>query len=282
MVLQCISRKAAGFPLAPLEVHTLVHAACTLVMYAAWFRKPLDVGALIIVPTSDFKDLVALMLMQTPRFGSTSYDHLDPPKDYEELVPRGEMSSQRSEASYLMLKHLPCPQPPREYDNTATDGTSNGTVFPRNTEQNPRSESHQPGDGLDPESQIGHKRMPPIDMALTSTIADNGLVEQAQEFDLSHELITDRPNTEGTQVAAPAEKGQQVPTRNHCKPPSIHQVVCTLESGEYIPGGIGPATLANGISHLESYKNYRPRWWERPPQRPLEPLDPLEVSKELV
>lgn len=45
MFLQCVSRKVAGFPLAPLEVHTLIHAGCALVMYSLWFYKPFDVRA---------------------------------------------------------------------------------------------------------------------------------------------------------------------------------------------------------------------------------------------
>lgn len=42
-LLQCISRQALGYPLTVLEVHTLVHAACAMLMYAFWFRKPLNI-----------------------------------------------------------------------------------------------------------------------------------------------------------------------------------------------------------------------------------------------
>lgn len=43
MILQCISRKVAGYPLSALEIQTLVHACCALIMYCLWFHKPLDI-----------------------------------------------------------------------------------------------------------------------------------------------------------------------------------------------------------------------------------------------
>ena len=96
IALQTISRKAAGYPLSPLEIHTLVHAACASVMYILWFHKPLDVQAPTIVSKAGFEDLTALMLTQTPRFGTTWYSHLDPPKEFAAFE-----RDPRSEASFL-------------------------------------------------------------------------------------------------------------------------------------------------------------------------------------
>ena len=98
IALQTISRKATGYPLPTLEIHTLVHAACASVMYILWFRKPLDVQAPTIVSKAGFEDLTALMLMQTPRFGRTWFSHLDPPKDFKPV-----REGLRSEASFLMF-----------------------------------------------------------------------------------------------------------------------------------------------------------------------------------
>lgn len=39
MVVQCIARKASGYPISMLEVHTLVHVVCASAMYALWFHK---------------------------------------------------------------------------------------------------------------------------------------------------------------------------------------------------------------------------------------------------
>ena len=96
--LQTISRKATGYPLSPLEIHTLVHAACASVMYILWFHKPLDVQAPTIVSNVGFEDLTALMLTQTPRFGTTWYSHFDPPKDF-----KPSQKGPRSEASFLLF-----------------------------------------------------------------------------------------------------------------------------------------------------------------------------------
>lgn len=37
MVVQCIARKATGYPLTLLEIHTMVHVVCALGMYVFWF-----------------------------------------------------------------------------------------------------------------------------------------------------------------------------------------------------------------------------------------------------
>ncbi len=42
-VIQVISKKAVGYPISLLEVHTLAHVACALALYALWFKKPLGV-----------------------------------------------------------------------------------------------------------------------------------------------------------------------------------------------------------------------------------------------
>jgi hypothetical protein len=63
-LLQCISRAVQGYHLTVLEVHTLVHAACAMLMYAFWFRKPLNVGDPSLVDCVSVED-VALELMRS-------------------------------------------------------------------------------------------------------------------------------------------------------------------------------------------------------------------------
>ncbi|KAK4160306.1 hypothetical protein QBC43DRAFT_293033, partial [Cladorrhinum sp. PSN259] len=43
MALQCIARKIYGLPLSLLELHTMVHVVCAILMYAFWLEKPLDI-----------------------------------------------------------------------------------------------------------------------------------------------------------------------------------------------------------------------------------------------
>lgn len=38
MVMQCIARKVAGYPLTLLEIHTMVHVVCALLLYTFWFE----------------------------------------------------------------------------------------------------------------------------------------------------------------------------------------------------------------------------------------------------
>ncbi|GAB1318527.1 hypothetical protein MFIFM68171_08737 [Madurella fahalii] len=38
----CIARKVYGLPLTLLELHTMVHVACAIIMYGFWLEKPLD------------------------------------------------------------------------------------------------------------------------------------------------------------------------------------------------------------------------------------------------
>ncbi|CZS94124.1 uncharacterized protein RAG0_04167 [Rhynchosporium agropyri] len=42
VVGQAIERKATGYPMGLLEVHTIVHVVCALLMYALWFQKPFN------------------------------------------------------------------------------------------------------------------------------------------------------------------------------------------------------------------------------------------------
>ncbi|KIW27463.1 uncharacterized protein PV07_07197 [Cladophialophora immunda] len=63
-LLQCISRRAVGYPLTILEVHTLVHALCAMLMYAFWFRKPLNIKDPTMVDTGASPERIALELMR--------------------------------------------------------------------------------------------------------------------------------------------------------------------------------------------------------------------------
>ncbi|KAL2069398.1 hypothetical protein VTL71DRAFT_14077 [Oculimacula yallundae] len=59
---QAIERKAAGYPISLLEIHTIVHVVCALVMYALWFQKPLNVQKPTILELGEDLDLVAFGL----------------------------------------------------------------------------------------------------------------------------------------------------------------------------------------------------------------------------
>ena len=49
MLMQCIARKTAGYPLSLLEIHTMVHVVCALCIYILWW----NVSCRIIYPSCD-------------------------------------------------------------------------------------------------------------------------------------------------------------------------------------------------------------------------------------
>ncbi|KAA8911410.1 hypothetical protein FN846DRAFT_440923 [Sphaerosporella brunnea] len=64
LVIQSICRKASGYPLTLLEVHTLVHVVCALLMYLLWFYKPLDIHDPVVVEATE--DVVSLFKDEIP------------------------------------------------------------------------------------------------------------------------------------------------------------------------------------------------------------------------
>lgn len=67
IVLKASARKATGLPLSLLEIHTLVHAFCALIMYMFWFKKPVGVRD----PT--FADLGSI----TMQFGDSEPQYIE-------------------------------------------------------------------------------------------------------------------------------------------------------------------------------------------------------------
>lgn len=59
---QVVHRKVSGYPVTLLEIHTLVHAGCAVMMYILWFKKPLDVRAPTIFDFQDTEDVLAFMV----------------------------------------------------------------------------------------------------------------------------------------------------------------------------------------------------------------------------
>ena len=125
MILQCISRKAVGYPLTALEVHTLVHAGCALIMYTLWFRKPLDVHEPTLIPTAGLEKQLALMLIRSPGFCRMPFRNVVMPNGYgpaakddkSDALPGEE---ETSEATYLAF----CPPSSRGGSNELVIGKS--------------------------------------------------------------------------------------------------------------------------------------------------------------
>ncbi|QPC71810.1 hypothetical protein HYE68_002562 [Fusarium pseudograminearum] len=87
MVTQCIARRISNLPLSLLEIHTIIHAACAVLLYVCWFKKPLDVQEAIIAPTESFKCELASMLQKHFYADISCNMALFPPRENEEQPP---------------------------------------------------------------------------------------------------------------------------------------------------------------------------------------------------
>ncbi|QPC60526.1 hypothetical protein HYE67_002757 [Fusarium culmorum] len=87
MVTQCIARRISNLPLSLLEFHTIVHAACAVILYVCWFKKPLDVQEAIVAPTKEYRGELTITL-QKHFYADISYNMvLFPPRENEEQPP---------------------------------------------------------------------------------------------------------------------------------------------------------------------------------------------------
>jgi len=53
MVVQTVSRKVAGLPITLLELNTLAHVACAVIMYFIWWKKPQNVSEVFEIPVQE-------------------------------------------------------------------------------------------------------------------------------------------------------------------------------------------------------------------------------------
>jgi hypothetical protein len=62
---QVIERKLASYPLTILEVHTIVHVVCALLMYGLWIQKPLNVQDPTVIDFREAPELLGVMLQSS-------------------------------------------------------------------------------------------------------------------------------------------------------------------------------------------------------------------------
>lgn len=60
-ILQTIFRLADGLPISLLELSTAAHSLCALLVYALWWRKPLDVESPTVITGEDSRELFAFL-----------------------------------------------------------------------------------------------------------------------------------------------------------------------------------------------------------------------------
>ena len=64
-LIQGFARVVTGLPLTLLEVHTMTHIACALVMYMIWFKKPYTVSRPTLLQDQDTVNIAALLLTRS-------------------------------------------------------------------------------------------------------------------------------------------------------------------------------------------------------------------------
>ncbi|KAF2130159.1 hypothetical protein P153DRAFT_356795 [Dothidotthia symphoricarpi CBS 119687] len=67
-IVQTVGRMAASFPISLLELNTFLHALCCLVVYTAWWNKPLDIQEPFIIDVFEdrTRKICASMVMNSP------------------------------------------------------------------------------------------------------------------------------------------------------------------------------------------------------------------------
>jgi hypothetical protein len=89
---QCCARWYAGIGFSLLELNTLAHCICALIIFMLWWKKPLDVDSPTLINAEDMTELAAFMaLCSSPRFSRKprcSHPCLKlVPEDYEPRPP---------------------------------------------------------------------------------------------------------------------------------------------------------------------------------------------------
>jgi hypothetical protein len=68
---QTIERKIAGYPISILEIHTLVHVFCALIMYTLWIQKPYGVNEATIIGNGIAEDVLAFIVTSSQYLGQS-------------------------------------------------------------------------------------------------------------------------------------------------------------------------------------------------------------------
>jgi hypothetical protein len=105
--LQVIGRLSSDLPVTPLELHTAIHVACTIIMYLIWMKKPYDIRGSILLNGTDAKNMGALFNF----YRVTSELHAQAFAEYE--TARASYWKDRVvRAANNLVDHDPPPNPP--------------------------------------------------------------------------------------------------------------------------------------------------------------------------
>ncbi|KAF2868675.1 hypothetical protein BDV95DRAFT_630407 [Massariosphaeria phaeospora] len=110
MVIQTLARVIAGLPVTLLEINTIGHVMCALVLYLLWWSKPLEIKDPVLLPREDWMDpFLSLMWMCSPE-SSSNDDGISEMRCMAYTPP-----SQRD------LLRIPTVRPPGVHDRAESD-----------------------------------------------------------------------------------------------------------------------------------------------------------------
>lgn len=211
-VMQCLSRKVAGLPLSILEVHTLVHAGCALIIYALWFNKPFDVDQPVMVQHGIPDEIAALMLVRNYKFGMYPVGNLLPPSGFRRAKRSGSrygiwLSGLASESTYLVYN-------PNLGEGS---GSTNLSLYSANGPEQGISNSH-------------------VGFTIQSAVIKN----KSTAKDASTET-----QPEDLEQPSAVDSAGILPRTIDSLRPGV-KIDTTLSTGDFLTGGIGPNAYAIG------------------------------------
>ena len=274
-VMQCLSRKVVGLPLSILEVHTLVHAGCALMMYALWFNKPLDVDQPIMVQHRIPDEITALMLMRNYKFGMYPAGNLLPPGGFQPAKRSGSRngiwpSSSASESTFLIynpnlgggsgsadLSPNSANGPEQGISNSHVDSTVQSGVMKNRCTAKDASTETRPED-LEQPSATDSAEIP----LRTSTVPSgpSHVASIAHRYDFTNQRATNQGSNLHTEVHKRLPEQSNNLDSAACNTTKLDdqgwcidsksrpgvKIDITLSTGDFLTGGIGPNPYAIG------------------------------------
>ena len=244
-LLNSISRLALGYPISVLEIHTLVHAGCAMIMYGLWWEKPLDIRDSTIIKAEDFHDSptsqekLALMLVRSADSAYNPFNEFEIPDEYTRFSTRHEPHKMSGSLEW----------PDKHYGSEAAFLCFDAS---KSVE---RARQHQPN-GMEDEPEfysiLHPQRLTTLETAesnerLSGSRSDSDWIDERIDFEaeIGHAL---QPPRSLTTVSKPAMI---------CRlPPLDVEMVQALSTGEMLPSGIGPAPLITGNILTSKYQDW--------------------------
>jgi hypothetical protein len=81
IIVECINRLAGGFPITLLEINTVGHVICALIMYVFWFYKPQEVREPTVLSGDWIRAACAFLFMISPLSASDCLYFTGPPSE---------------------------------------------------------------------------------------------------------------------------------------------------------------------------------------------------------